>query len=204
MKSLVRFMPVFIAAAMLGACGTGDILQSKVEEPQVYVLKPATTGTAQVAFNFELAVALPTTAPGLDTDRISVLRDGNHLDYYHGARWGGTVSQEIQSVFIATLQSQQGFRGVVTETARVDADYILEIFVEDFQAEYAAASAPTVRVSLAAHLINVKQRKSSPVMRTTATVAATENRLGAVVMAFQSALQQVTSGLNDQLVKQLQ
>ncbi|MES1196606.1 MAG: hypothetical protein ABUL58_06650, partial [Steroidobacter sp.] len=107
-------------------------------------------------------------------------------------------------VLIATLQSQQGFRGVVTDTARVDADYLLEIFVEDFQAEYATGSAPTIHVSLAAHLINIKQRKSSPVMRATTVVVATENRLGPVVTAFQSALQQVASELNDQLIKQLQ
>ncbi|MES1196605.1 MAG: hypothetical protein ABUL58_06645, partial [Steroidobacter sp.] len=93
MRLLAWRLPVLIAAALLGACGTGDILQSKVDEPQVYVLKPAKTGTAQVAFNFELAVSLPTAAPGLDTDHIAVLRDGNHLDYYHGARWGGTVPQ---------------------------------------------------------------------------------------------------------------
>jgi cholesterol transport system auxiliary component len=200
----IKWVSIALVATLLGACGTGDILQSKVDEPQIYVLKPADTGTAKVAFNYELAVALPTATPGLDSDHISVLRDGNHLDYYHGVRWGGTAAQEVQSFLVASLQSQQGFRGVVAETARVDADYLLEVFIEDFQAEYATATAPVIRVSLAAHLINIKQRKSSPVMHATATVNAAENRLGAVVLAFQSALQQVTSGLNEQLIKQLQ
>lgn len=203
MRVLTKYVTVLLITASLAACGTGDILQSKVDEPQVYVLKPAKVDMAQVAFNFELAVALPTASPGLDTDHIAVLRDGNHLDYYHGARWGGTTAQEVQSFLIASLQSQQGFRGVVAETGRVDADYLLEVFVEDFQAEM-AASAPTIRVSLTAHLINIRQRKSSPTIRATATAAATENRLGAVVVAFQSALQQVTTGLNDQMIKQLQ
>jgi len=202
-SSVIKSLTVVVIAALLGACGTGDLLQSKVAEPKVYVVKPADTGAAQIAFNHQLVVALPTTLPGLDTDRIAVLRDGNHLDYYFGVRWGGTAPEVTQAFIFALLQSQQGFRNVVAENARVDADYLLEISVVDFQAEYTNSAAPTIHVTLVANLINVKQRKSSSAIRVTAMVAAKENQLGAVVAAFQSALQQTTMSLGEQLVNTL-
>ncbi|HEX2586593.1 MAG TPA: hypothetical protein VHL14_15825, partial [Steroidobacteraceae bacterium] len=82
MRNAIRLTGVLLLALLASACGTADLLQSKVAEPQVYVLKPADAGVAQVAFNYQLAVALPTALPGLDTDRIAVLRNGNHLDYF--------------------------------------------------------------------------------------------------------------------------
>ena len=197
--SIIKLCSVTVIASLLSACGTSDLLQSKVPEPQVYVVKPGEAGTAQVAFSHQLAIALPSATPGLDTDRIAVLRDGNHLDYYYGVRWGGTAPQVTQAFLVSLLQSQQGFRNVVAEDTRVDAEYLLEISIVDFQAEYANDSAPTIRVTLVANLIDVKQRSSSPVMRATAAVVAKENHLGAVVSAFQSALQQDAVNLSEQI-----
>jgi len=199
----IRLVGILLLATLLNACGTSDLLQSKVAEPQVYVVKPTNVGVAPVAFNHQIAVALPTALPGLDTDHIAVLRDGNHLDYFYGARWGGTAPEVTQAFIIALLQSQQGFRNVVAENARVDADYLLEISIVDFQAEYSNGTAPLVHVTLVANLINIKQRASSSPLRMTATVAAKDNRLGAVVSAFQSALQQTTMSLSEQLTSAL-
>jgi len=198
-RRLVRLVPVLFMASLLGACGTSEILQSKAPEPQVYVINPLDTGTAQIAFNHQLAIALPTATPGLDTNRIAVLRDGNHLDYYFGARWGGTAPQVVQAFIVSLLQSQQGFRNVVAEDARVDADYLLEISITNFQADNGNGGAPSVRVALVGNLIDVKRRTSSPLMRATATVISKDNRLGAVVSAFQAALQQSTLSLSEQV-----
>lgn len=203
MRNAIRLTGVLLLALLASACGTADLLQSKVAEPQVYVLKPADAGVAQVAFNYQLAVALPTALPGLDTDRIAVLRNGNHLDYFFGARWGGTAPEVTQAFIVALLQSQQGFRNVVAENARIDADYLLEVSIADFQTEYAGSDAPVVHVTLVANLISIKQRKSLPAIRATASVNAKDNRLGAVVDAFQSALQQTTTHIGEQLVTAL-
>ena len=203
MKKIITLCAALMLAMLLNACSTSDILESKVSEPQVYVLKPAAAGTAQVAFKSQLAVALPTATPGLDTDRIAVLRDGNHLDYYYGVRWGDAAPAVIQAFVVSLLQSQQGFRNVVSEDARIDADYLLEITLTDFQAEYTNNNAPIAHVTLTANLVNIKERTTSPLMHATAAVQATDNRLGAVVTAFQSALQQTTASLSEQVTKSL-
>jgi len=202
-RNAIRLTGILLLVTLISGCGTADLLKSKVAEPQVYVLKPTDAGVAQVAFDHQLAIASPTALPGLDTDRIAVLRDGNHLDYYFGARWGGSAPQVTQAFIVALLQSQQGFRNVVAESARVDADYLLEISIVDFQAEYAGSVAPVVRITLVANLISIKQRKSSPAIRVTANVNAKDNNLGAVVSAFQSALQQVSANMSQQVVAAL-
>jgi len=199
MRILSKLFLPCVLVSIFSACGTSDILQSKVAEPQVYIIKPEGAGAAQVAFNSQLAIALPTATPGLDTDHIAVLRDGNHLDYYFGVRWGAAAPIVVQSFVVSLLQSQQGFKSVVAEAARVDAEYLLEISLTDFQAEYGSATAPTVHITLVANLINIKQRKSSSLLRTSATVAARENHVGAVVTAFQSALQQAATSLSAQV-----
>lgn len=187
------------AALMLSGC-VGELLQSKSKEPQTYVLHVADAGTAKVSYPVQLSVALPNAAPGLDTSRIAVLRNGNELDYFYGARWGGSAPQIAQTFIVEWLQAQQGFKGVVAEGARVDADYLLALELRDFQAEYANDKAnPIVHVTLVGTLINIKSRKASATFMGSARVPASDNRLGAVVSAFQSATQKASTALSEQL-----
>lgn len=193
-----------LATSVLGLSGCfGKLLESKVEEPQVYVLSPLNPATASVAYGTQLAVSWPSAAPGLDTPRIAVLRDGNRLDYFYGARWGGSAPQVVQSFVVAFLQAQEGFKNVVAESARVDADYLLELELRDFQAEYGRGAAPEVNVNLVGTLIEIKSRRSLALLRAEARVKAEENRLGSVVPAFQSALQQASAALSEQLAAKL-
>jgi cholesterol transport system auxiliary component len=194
---------LLLLSIALSGC-VGELLQSKVTEPQTYVLHANDAGTAKVAYALQLSVATPTAAPGLDTARIAVLRNTNQLDYYFGARWGGTAPEVAQAFLIALLQSQQGFKGVVAENVRVDADYLLELELRDFQAEYASEHAnPVAHLTLTGTLINIKSRKPVATVTGTAKATAKDNRLGAVITAFQSAAQQASASLSEQLTESL-
>ncbi len=197
-KARVAMTLLLCATLGLGGC-VSKILESKVDEPQVYVLKVSNVAPASVAYPVQISIALPTAAPGLDTSRIAVLRNDNQLDYYFGARWGGSAPQVVQSFLIDALQTQQSFKSVVAETARVDADYLLELQLKDFQAEYASGDNPVVNVSITGTLINIKTRKSVTIVTASASVAAQDNRLGAVVTAFQRAVQQTSNTISTQL-----
>lgn len=202
MNKRIRCLGVAALVLLLAAC-TGDLLQSKVAEPQVYVISPADVQPATVAYPVQIAISLPSAAPGLDTARIAVLRDGHRLDYFYGARWGGTAPQVVQSFLLSMLQTQQGLKSTFAENARLDADYLLELDLRDFQAEYGAGTAPTVHVVLAATLVHIQSRHSLGLLRAEARVPTQENRLGAVVPAFQTALQQASLSLSEQLAELL-
>lgn len=199
MKKLTQLIAAsFITLALTGC--VGEILQSKTTEPQTYVLQVSDVGTAKVAYPSQLSIALPKASPGLDTNRIAVLRTANQLDFYYGARWGGTAPQVVQAFLVSALQSQQGFKGVAAEGARVDADYLLDLELRDFQASYTSTNAnPVIKVTLVGALIQIKSRKVVAHVNATASSPANDNRLGAVVAAFQSATRQASLALSEQL-----
>jgi cholesterol transport system auxiliary component len=202
-KRLIQLFAALLILSSFTGCA-GDILQSKNDEPQTWVLHASDAGTAKVAYPSQLSIALPTASPGLDSRRIAVLRNANQLDYYQGARWGGTAPEIVQSFLVSLLQSQQGFKGVAAEGAHVDAELLLDLQLRDFQAIYASADAnPVIKVTLVGTLVQIKSRKAVAFLNATASVPTNDNRLSAVIAAFQTATQQASIALSEQLTSSL-
>lgn len=182
-----------VVVAMLSGCG-GSLFDSDIPVPTSYVLAsvpPAAAPTQSFAATRDLSIGRPDVAPGLDTQRIAVLR-GHQLDYFRGALWGGTTNEIVQALLVSSLQDQQLFRSVTFEQARVAGHYVIDVEVRHFQAEYDSdAAAPTANVSLVARLIRVKDRQLVATLPSSARIVASENRLGAVIDAFETAAQQV-------------
>ncbi|HEY5807708.1 MAG TPA: ABC-type transport auxiliary lipoprotein family protein [Povalibacter sp.] len=194
-----RAMLVAAVSMITAACGS-SLLDSDLPASTRYIIKPPqgpATATASLASQADLSIGRPDVAPGLDTERIAVVR-GHELDYYRGALWGGSVTETVQTFLVAAFQDQKLFRSVASEQARITADYMLDIEVRDFQAEYASATeAPNVRVTLVCRLIRVRDRGMVDTIHTTASRPATENRMNAVAVAFEAAMQQVALELSD-------
>jgi cholesterol transport system auxiliary component len=190
----------FAALALAMSACTGSLLETKLPVPTIYVLAAApTSATNAAASTVDLAVSVPSASPGLDTDRIAILKESRQLDYYREAQWGAVLPRVAQTMVVDTMQNQQLFRSVTTEQARVTANYFLDLAVRDFQAEYKnESSPPSVRVTLIGSLIRIKDRKLIAVVPATASVQTTDNRLGAVVEAFESAAQQAALSLGKQ------
>jgi cholesterol transport system auxiliary component len=183
------------AFAMSLACAgcTGSLLDSKQPASAAYVLAPAPGAqpAAGAATDVDLSIGRPGMAPGLDTQRIAVLK-GRQLDYYRAARWGGNAVEVVQTLLVDSLEDQRLFRSVTAEQARVAGDYVLDVEVRDFQAEYAAQNAaPSVHVMIIGRLIRVVDRELVGTVSAEARSQASDNRLSAVVAAFESAAHEV-------------
>lgn len=176
------------------AVGCGSLLESNEPVSVSYVLAPAPAAEQPVespASVVDLSVGRPDVAPGLDTQRIAVLR-GRELDYYRGAQWGGRSAEVIQNLIVASLQDQHMFRSVTPEQTRVSGEYLLDLEVRDFQAEYRnAAALPTVRVGMVGRLIRIADRQLLATVVASTTRDAAANRLGEVAAAFEAAGQWV-------------
>jgi cholesterol transport system auxiliary component len=189
-----------VPAILLSAC-TGSLLESDLPANSIYVLVPAAQdpalrrdGLPGVA-GVDLSIGRPHLAPGLNTDRIAVLK-GQRLDYYRAVRWGAPAAEVVQSLLIDSLQDQQLFNSVSSERARIGGAYLLDIDVRDFQAEYAAdAAAPAAHVYLTGRLIRVADRRLVRTFIVHAREQASQDRMGAVIAAFESAGQQVALSL---------
>lgn len=195
MRSTSNAAVAVIAAAALTAC-TGSLLETELPASSLYVLAPAPAAAGQhEALAVDVAIGLPHVAPGLDTDRIAVLK-GRQLDYYRAARWGAPARTLVHTFIVDSFEDRRLFRSVTSEQARVAADYILDVDVRAFQAEYTTESgAPTVRVALLGRLIRIVDRKLVMTITAEAHNVAGDNRMQAVAAAFESALQKTTAEL---------
>jgi cholesterol transport system auxiliary component len=189
-----RAMVVGASVVFVASCG-GSLFESDLPAATRYVIAtppPATSTNSSAASQVDLAIGRPDVAPGLDTDRIAVIR-GHELDYYRGALWRGTVLDTVQAYLVTTLQGQKLFRSVASEQARVGGQYLLDVEVRDFQAEYAGGAAtPTAHVSVTGRIIRIRDRQLIETIDSAATKQAAENRLTAVASAFETAMQQVS------------
>lgn len=196
-----RWLLGIAAVSLLSAgCSSGSFFESDIPAPTRYVIAslPAAAATSSAVSQVDLSIGRPDVAPGLDTERVAVLR-GRELDYYRGAQWSGRVVEVVQTFLINSLQDQQLFRSVTAEQARVSGDYLLDAEVRDFQAEYVdGKAAPQARVTVIGRVIRIADRSMIDTITATATQPATQNRMTAVAAAFETAAQQVAQQMSQQ------
>ena len=181
-----------LVVARLACGGCGSLLKTELPPSTSYVLASAPAGSSGVTrSDADLSIGRPDLAPGLDTERIAVLK-GRQLDYYRGAQWGGRATEIVQTLMVESFEDQQLFRSVTTEQSRVSSDYVLDVSVRDFQAEYVSDNdAPTAHVTIVGRLIRVKDRQLVETFAATAQSKASDNRLSEVAAAFETAAQKV-------------
>lgn len=178
-----------VVAALASLCaGCGSLLETELPPSTNYVIAPAPAATTGVTRSeVDLSIGRPDLAPGLDTERIAVLK-GRQLDYYRGAQWGSRSTEVVQTLLVDSFEDQQLFRSVTPEQSRVASQYVLDVSVRDFQAEYASdGGAPTAHVTIFGRLIRVVDRQLVDTFSATAHSRAADNRMGAVAAAFETA-----------------
>ena len=185
------------ASAVLAAC-VGSLLESKQPIDTIYVLGPPQAAAAGETLPIDLSIAPPRLAPGLATARIAVLK-GRELNYYTGARWGADLSQLTQNFLVRTLEGQGAFRSVAPTDIRIAGEYVLDVEVTHFQAEYAGAAAPVAHVAYTGKLLRVADRSLVDTITADITVAAETNRLSAVIAAFEAAAQKASTELGEKV-----
>ena len=175
--------------SLLSGCFSG--LNSKAPPVQRYLLrseiaKPAIggrpVGTVQVL--------RPSASPGLVGSRIAVMRPGARIDYYANARWAEEAPVLLQSQIIDALRTGGRFATVESDTQPFVAQYLLSVDIANFQAQYNAAGAPTVFVTLNCTLGRRTDRNVIVSFAAQGTAHAAADHLEAVVAAFTTATSQ--------------
>jgi ABC-type uncharacterized transport system auxiliary subunit len=178
----------FVFVALLTACSGG--LRSGAPPEQIYVLhaSAATTGTPLARV---LAVPRPAVHPGLDTDRIALLRAGNELDYYAASRWGEALPRVVEAMALQSLQAGEGFVTTLSaERVALRGDFELLLTVRRFEAEYVAAEAmPHAQVAFDCVLVTGLPRRVLGRCDAAATQSAADNRMSEIVAALDVAAQ---------------
>jgi cholesterol transport system auxiliary component len=188
------------------AC-SGSFFQSKVVPPSIYLLSAppgsaaasSASAAAPAPIAANLAVLKPRVRAGLDTDRIAVLYPDRRLDYFADARWSGPLDDVVQDLAVQAFRNDARLQNVSSDASAFASGYWLEIEVADFQAEYASAgAAPTINVRLLARVASAGDRNILGSFTAAARQTAADNRLTAIVEAYEravnSALAEIVGG----------
>ncbi len=184
-----RWLPAGAAAAMLASACVG--FHSEQAPVQVYNLEPrfdeAAAAARETAAASTLRVLRPLAAPGLDTAGIALTRDGQRLDYYAASRWPAPLPQLVQSLAVDALRASGKFRSVQPDSSAFATDLVLQLEVRRCQAVYRGDGPPVVQVQLLATFGRRGEPGKLATVSADSSVPAAENRMQAVVAAFQSA-----------------
>jgi cholesterol transport system auxiliary component len=177
-----------LCVSLLAGCG--GFFESSIPAQQAYVLRlpsrPAQTGVTKVAGT--LRVQRPVAGPGLDSDRIVLLRSDRRFDVYSATRWAAPAPDLVASVLVDQLRGASLFSSVLDDTAPYAPRYNLRCGLNRFEADYTGGgAAPSIEVVLDCTFGRYRDRTLLANFTARGSAAASENRVGAVIVAFESA-----------------
>jgi cholesterol transport system auxiliary component len=200
-RPLRRLAPILLCCAVAGC---SSLLRSDAPPVQVYTLRAAapTGGTADShpAVAASLRVAHPLAAPGLGTAQIVLLQPDHRMSVYASSAWAGDAPALIESLATQTLRAADQWSSVADAESPFPSDYLLQIFIRRFDADYSAGTEapPTVHVILDCTLGAEEGRAVVTSFVAEGAAAAGANKLSEVVAAFQQATDQALASLSQQ------
>ncbi len=187
----------------LCACTSG-LFTSKIQPTSAYLLSvrsssaaAATGATPAPVLPVDLAILKPRMRPGLESGRIAALYPDRRLEFYAGGTWSGSLDEVMQNLTVQMFQDRANLRSVSGESTRFVSNYWLELYVHDFEAEYAGSGPPTIKVRFAARLGSTVGHDSVGNYEAQASQVASEDRLGPIVDAFERAANEALGKIVD-------
>ena len=189
---MTRILAILSTSFALTACS--GVFESKLDAPQAYVLRlPPATAPGASANGGSVLLQRPQAGPGLDSDRIALLRSDQRFDFYAASRWAAPAPDLIESVMLDALRATGAFSAVFDDSAPYAPVYNLRCGLRRFESDYtserggAGGRAPTVHVALDCTLGRRRDRELLATFTAQGSSVAGEDHLSEVVAAFEAA-----------------
>lgn len=189
------------ALAMLAMTGCGSFFESSIPAPQAYVLRlpPPAAHAAGVSAG-SVRVQRPEAGPGLDSDRIVLLRSDRRFDFYAASRWAASAPDLLESVLVDQLRGSGAFSAVFDDSTPYAPHYNLRCTLARFESDYTSGGhIPTVQVALDCTFGRHRDRELLGNFTARGSAPASDDRLGAVVAAFEAATAQAVTQLEKEI-----
>jgi cholesterol transport system auxiliary component len=198
MIAALRALSLIAAALALSACVS---LLPDAEPSQLYRLEGAIDPSATIAPPAPtFGLVLPSTGfvQAASGDRILTVT-GDEVAYIAGARWVAPASELFEEAVERAFDANTGPARLVTRGEMRTAESVLRLDVRRFEVVYDRGqdAAPLVVVRLRATLVNRGDRALIDEEVFQAEVRATDNRVSAIVAAFDAGTGQVLTQLVD-------
>ena len=193
---MIRLASIFAVAALLGGCA----LLATPDPVQLYrfgdPVPPATAASpdAALAAVSLRRVTVPEAAAG---DRLLAIT-GAEASYIAGARWVSPAESLFTEALENTFSSQARRVRLIGRQELTPANMILDLDMRAFEARYdnGAGAPPTIRVAARARMLNFPERTVRAERLFVVEQPAAENRVSAIVDAFDAA----TADIGGQIV----
>ncbi|PZP56816.1 MAG: hypothetical protein DI586_02370 [Micavibrio aeruginosavorus] len=192
-----KLIPAIFGVLLLSGCAS-TFLQSNEAPVAIYSLRPMnevqTLDAGKQGVAKVLEVQRPALPPGFDTARIGMyLENGRRLDYYASAKWPTSLDETLQE--FTAQNARKTFPGliVITPGSGVDAQYLLQTKVNDFQPVYAMGpqAAPLLVASISFTLLSLPEENIVTSFTVEQQVQAQANNLGVITAGLETLLQSV-------------
>ena len=194
--------------ALLASCS--NLFHSDAKPEQTYVLRapaaraaPAAGATAAAPATQlgPIQVAHPLAAPGLDGPHIMLVQADHRMNFYLGSRWAGPLTDVVESLAVDTLRAGGEWQTVEDSGSPFGAEYLLQISVRRFEADYTVGgAAPTAVVVLDCTLgARAGRRFIASFVARGSAVAATDH-MREVTAAFEQASDTALGSLAEQTI----
>jgi cholesterol transport system auxiliary component len=194
---VIRIDLAIAGAVLAGLAGCAGGFRSDVAAEQTYVLRAAAVQAPPLDAPASLQVVRPLSGPGLETDRIMVLRSDRRLDFVSGSRWASDVPVLVESLAVDTLRGG-AFSAVYDSFAGLPADYVLRLNVRRFEADYTVGDRPRVFVTFECVLGRRDERRALATFTAEGSADASASRVTALVAAFETAVNAALGSLAEQ------
>jgi cholesterol transport system auxiliary component len=135
-----------------------------------------------------LQVPRPQADPGLATELITLIQSDHRMDHYGGSSWPSTLTDVVETLAIDTLRASGHWSAVHDSPSPFTADYLLQINIRRFEADYTAGGeAPKVYVTLDCTIARRLGRELLASFVAEGVADANANKMSAVVAAFEKA-----------------
>ena len=183
--------------------GCSGLFHSTAHPEQTYYLRaPAAAGNgapATAAVAASLRVGHPVAAPGLDSSHIMLVQADHRMNFYIGSRWPAPVADVLEALAVETLRASGAWTSVEDSTSPFPSDYLLQVAVRRFEADYTAGGGvPEVHVTLDCIIGRRAGRDVVATFVVSGATLATANRLSDVVSAFEQATGAALGALSQQ------
>ena len=179
-----------MVSVTIGLSGCSGVFDSKLAAPQAYVLRlpPAAAPTAP-GLAGSLLLQRPEAGPGLESERIALLRSDQRFDFYAASLWAAPAPDLVESVMADALRATGTFSAVFDDSSPFSPRYNLRCALRRFEADYTRGGpAPTVFVQLDCTLGRHRDRELLGSFTAQGSAVASEDRVNEVVAAFEAAM----------------
>jgi cholesterol transport system auxiliary component len=188
-RPVIRFAAIMLASLLLSACsilGGPDPRHSAARYAPDPRIQP---DPAWPQADWQLSVAEPEVAAGIDSQRILVRLQPNEVQVYQGARWAKLPSDQVLDGVLRALEDSGRVSAVARQASGIGADYKLVMDLRRFESEYAVGAAlPAAVVEVSAKLLHIRDQQIAASRVFLQSVPATSPAVPDVVAAFEQAL----------------